>query len=268
METDALPLERGGVEMTPALPPAALPPPHAVSEESLTPTHQKQQLMRRVRSVQDAAKHGLLLGAQGRSKSRPGQYGAVNGPLNSRNSTQITFSVLDSFSSRAGGTQMDNSPKIDSRRMKALLLEVLVNGTSGVIAFLLSSTLAVSCASVLVGHGTPLSSVIAHFIDMNLLGTAVLSIVLAWQAISNHLHGDLEKVVPTTVMMVAITSMVLGLVFFLMGFFRVTSIANYMPYPVIAGFLSGIGAQLMKNGVHMASSKALTEAFFTWDVQL
>ncbi|KAL4157109.1 hypothetical protein PRNP1_006134 [Phytophthora ramorum] len=291
METDALPLERGGVEMTPALPPATLRPPHAVSEESLTPTHQKQQLMRRVRSVQDAAKHGLLLGAQGRSKSRPGQYGAVNGPLNSRNSTQITFSVLDSFSSRAGGTQMDNSPKIDSRRMKALLLEVLVNGTSGVIAFLLSSTLAVSCASVLVGHGTPLSSVIAHFIDMNLLGTAVLSIVLAWQScapwtlgsidvfvapimaemaekISNHLHGDLEKVVPTTVMMVAITSMVLGLVFLLMGFFRVTSIANYMPYPVIAGFLSGIGAQLMKNGVHMASSKALTEAFFTWEVQL
>ncbi|OWZ08017.1 Sulfate Permease [Phytophthora megakarya] len=251
METDALPLERGGVVMTPLLQPAA-PPVHATSEENLTPTHQKQQLMRRVSSVQDAAKHGLLLGAQGRSNSRPGQYGAF----------------------------------------KALLLEVLVNGTSGVIAFLLSSTLAVSCASVIVGHGTPLATVIARFIDMNLLGTAVLSIVLAWQScapwtlgaidvfvapimaemadkISHHLHGDLDKVVvPTTIMMVALTSMVLGLVFFLMGFFRVTSIANYMPYPVIAGFLSGIGAQLMKNGVHMASSKALTMAFFTWDVSM
>ncbi|EGZ19673.1 hypothetical protein PHYSODRAFT_495964 [Phytophthora sojae] len=249
METDALPLERGGVEMAPILtPPPA--PPHASSDSSFhSPAPQKQQLMRRVRSVQDAAKHGLLLGAQGRSRSRPGEYGA------------------------------------------ALLLEVLVNGTSGVIAFLLSSTLAVSCASVLVGHGTPLASVIAHFIDMNLLGTAVLSVVLAWQScapwtlgaidvfvapvmaemaqkISDHLHGDLDKVVPTTVMMVAITSMVLGVVFFLMGLFRVTSIANYMPYPVIAGFLSGIGAELMKNGVHMASSKALTAAFFTWDVQM
>ncbi|RLN51095.1 hypothetical protein BBJ29_007019 [Phytophthora kernoviae] len=86
--------------------------------------------------------------------------------------------------------------------------------------------------------------------------------------ISHHLHGDLDKVVPTTVMMVAITSVILGLVFYLMGLFRVTSIANYMPYPVIAGFLSGIGAQLMKNGVHMASSKAMTAAFFTWDVQV
>ncbi|EEY56793.1 Sulfate Permease (SulP) Family [Phytophthora infestans T30-4] len=251
METDALPLERGGVEMTTLLQPAGSPPVHAVSQENLTPTHQKMQLMRRVRSVQDAAKHGLLLSSQSRSTSRPGQYGAV----------------------------------------KSLLLDVVVNGTSGVIAFLLSSTLAVSCASVVVGHGTPLATVIAHFIDINLLGTAILSVVLAWQScapwtlgaidvfvapvmaemaekISHHLHGDLEKVVPTTVVMVAITSMILGLVFFLMGLFRVTSIANYMPYPVIAGFLSGIGAQLMKNGVHMASSKAVTAAFFTWKVQL
>ncbi|GMF11122.1 unnamed protein product [Phytophthora lilii] len=283
METAALPLERGGVEMPPMVQPPA-PPPHAVSEESLTPRRQNQQLMRRVRSVTDAAKHGLLLGARGRSNSRPGEYGAVH----SRHSTQITFSVQSSFNASDGRAM----PKeVDARRLKALFLEVLVNGTSGVIAFLLSSTLAVSCASVLVGHGTPLATVIAHFIDMNLLGTAVLSTVLAWQScapwtlgsidvfvapimaemaekISNHLHGDLEKVVPTTVVMVAITSMVLGLVFFLMGIFRVTSIANYMPYPVIAGFLSGIGAQLMKNGVHMASSKALTAAFFTWEVQL
>ncbi|ETN24041.1 hypothetical protein PPTG_00502 [Phytophthora nicotianae INRA-310] len=283
METDALPLERGGVEMTPLLQPAAPPPVHAVSQENLTPTHQKQQLMRRVRSVQDAAKHGLLLSSQTRSTSRPGQYGAVNDPY----SSQFTFSVRDNFNS----SDPLAVPQLNTRKLKSLLLDVVVNGTSGVIAFLLSSTLAVSCASVVVGHGTPLASVIAHFIDINLLGTAVLSVVLAWQScapwtlgaidvfvapvmaemaekISHHLHGNLEEVVPTTVVMVAITSMVLGLVFFLMGLFRVTSIANYMPYPVIAGFLSGIGAQLMKNGVHMASSKAVTAAFFTWKVQL
>ncbi|KAG1691603.1 hypothetical protein DVH05_026766 [Phytophthora capsici] len=288
METDALPLDRGNVEMMPLLQPTASPPVHAVSEENLTPSHQKQQLMRRVRSVQDAAKAGLLLGAQGRSRSRPNEYGAVNGPFGGRNSSQITFSVHDSFNSRSGS---GSHPKFDTQQLKAKLLEVLVNLTSGVIAFLLSSTLAVSCASVLVGHGTPLATVIARFIDMNLLGTAMLSIVLAWQScapwtlgaidvfvapvmaemaekISKHLHGDLDKVVPTTVVMVAMTSMILGLVFFLMGLFRVTSIANYMPYPVIAGFLSGIGAQLMKNGVHMASSKALTAAFFTWDIQM
>ncbi|CEG36581.1 cyclic nucleotide-binding protein [Plasmopara halstedii] len=287
METDALPLERGGVEMTQLLQPAASPPIHAVSHENLTPSHETENLLRRVRSVQDAAKHGLLLGYQNRSRSRPGPYGAMSVPRTGQYTSEITFTLQDSFRSR--GPLLTS--ELDVRRFKTILVDIVVNGTSGVIAFLLSSTLAVSCASVLVGHGTPLSTVIAHFIDINLLGTAVLSVILAWQScapwtlgaidvfvapvmadmaerISDHLHGDLDKVVPTTVVMVAMTSIVLGLVFFIMGLFRVTSIANYMPYPVIAGFLSGIGAQLMKNGIHMASSKAVTAAFFTLKVQL
>lgn len=37
---------------------------------------------------------------------------------------------------------------------------------------------------------------------------------------------------------------------------------------VIAGFLSGIGAELLKNGIHMASSKAFTSAFFTLQEQM
>lgn len=49
--------------------------------------------------------------------------------------------------------------------------------------------------------------------------------------ITDHLHGDLEKVLPTTIVMVSLTSLILGAVFFVMGSFRVTSIANYMPYP-------------------------------------
>lgn len=46
-----------------------------------------------------------------------------------------------------------------------------------------------------------------------------------------HLDGDMDLIVPTTVVMVAMTSFLLGVVFFFMGIFRVTSIANYMPYP-------------------------------------
>lgn len=51
------------------------------------------------------------------------------------------------------------------------------------------------------------------------------------ERITFHLDGDLELIVPTTVVMVAMTSFLLGVVFFFMGIFRVTSIANYMPYP-------------------------------------
>ncbi|TDH71318.1 hypothetical protein CCR75_005741 [Bremia lactucae] len=285
METDALPLERGGVEMTPLLQPVASAPVHATSHENFSLIHQNQQLMRRVRSVQDAAEERLLFGFHSSTGSRLGPYGALDGR---KYSTNIVL-MQDNLYTRSEGDLASSA--LNTRQFQSILLDLVVNVTSGVIAFLLSSTLAVSCASVVVGHGTPLASVIAHFIDINLLGTAILSVVLAWQSsapwtlgaidvfvapvmaemaekISTHLHGNLEKVVPTTVVMVALTSIILGLVLFLMGLFRATSIANYMPYPVIAGFLSGIGAQLMKNGIHMASSKAVTMAFFTWKVQL
>ncbi|KAJ0404803.1 hypothetical protein P43SY_003479 [Pythium insidiosum] len=185
----------------------------------------------------------------------------------------------------------DGRGGITAARVQAQVLEVLVNLTSGVIAFLLSSTLAVSCASVIVGHGTPLSLYIAHFIDMNFLGTAVLSVVLAWQScapwtlgaidvfvvpvmatiagkITMHLQDDMDSAVATSIVMVALVSVVLGVVFYFMGILRVTSAANYMPYPVIAGFLSGIGAELIKNGVHMAAENAFSLAFFTLEQQL
>lgn len=51
------------------------------------------------------------------------------------------------------------------------------------------------------------------------------------ERITLRLDGDMELLVPTVVVMVAMTSFLLGLVFFVMGIFRVTSIANYMPYP-------------------------------------
>ncbi|CAI5721827.1 unnamed protein product [Hyaloperonospora brassicae] len=266
METAALPLDRGNVAMTSVVShqrsPAA-PPPHVLSDGSLTPSNDSAlRLTRRRHSVHDPA-------TPTRGSATTAATRLLRHPL--------------------GPVEAPSAPAVP--RCRALALEVLVNGTSGVIAFLLSSTLAVSCASVVVGHGTPLASVIAPFIDMNLLGTAVLSVVLAWQSrapytlgsidvfvapvmadmadkISTHLHGDLATVVPTTVVMIAATSVVLGLVFVAMGACRVTAIANYIPYPVIAGFLSGIGAQLMKNGVHMAASRAFSAAFWTTDVQV
>ncbi|KAF1332812.1 Sulfate permease, partial [Globisporangium splendens] len=304
MEPISLPLDRGGIlEME--LPDVTSSPlwrrntirrHHANSAQSLSPrtvTRQQQlQLMRRVSSYQDAVNPLLQFGAKRNYGDRLSQLqDAAN---ESRSSVGESSRLLfQEESSRLRLLQQASSMGLDDGgpSCKETILEILVNLTSGVIAFLLSSTLTVSCASVIVGHGTPLATVIAHFIDMNLLGTAILSLVLAWQSqapwtlgaidvfvapimasmadkITLRLDGDLDLIVPTTVMMVAMTSLLLGLVFFFMGIFRVTSIANYMPYPVIAGFLSGIGAELLKNGIHMASSDAFTMEFFTLEQQL
>jgi MFS superfamily sulfate permease-like transporter len=50
-------------------------------------------------------------------------------------------------------------------------------------------------------------------------------------SIADSLDQDMEKTVPTVIIMVSLTSSLLGLVFMSMGMLRVTSIANYMPYP-------------------------------------
>jgi hypothetical protein len=108
-------------------------------------------------------------------------------------SSEVYHNLLDDTRDRASyGTlpvsQRENAVdvSIDEVPAKSFLViqvqKILVNLASGLMAFLLSSTLAVSCAAVIVGHGTPLSSVVANFIDMNILGTSILSIVLAWRS--------------------------------------------------------------------------------------
>ncbi|DBA05312.1 TPA: hypothetical protein N0F65_007474 [Lagenidium giganteum] len=277
MEATALPLERGAVELLEAPLRRELRAQGSLSTQSLSPRSctAQQQLIRRVSSYHGGLKTRLF------KKTSGDGYGSHD--MGDVEDVRLSLRPM-----RIGSAV--SAPRGEGV-WKRRVMEAMVDLTSGTIAFLLSSTLAVSCASVIVGHGTPLSEYIAHFIDMNFLGTAILSIVLAWQSgapwtlgaidvfvapimasmaqkITIHLRADMEYVVPTSVMMVALTSMLLGLVFFLMGVFRVTSIANYMPYPVIAGFLSGIGAELMKNGVHMASSDALSMLIFTIATQL
>lgn len=191
MESLALPLERGAVELTLRSPlRRAAQPPHASSAQSLSPRGalaRERALVRRVSSFHDAISVSIDHGDGGKDAARKhrlssftsGEYGR-SGSLASQTSFRDAsgFRKAKPSDSLLSGTANENWMEDGSRRA----LNVLVNLTSGVIAFLLSSTLAVSCGSVLVGHATPLSIYGAHFIDMNLLGTAVLCIVLAWQS--------------------------------------------------------------------------------------
>lgn len=184
MEPTALPLARGALEV------AALSPgpagggswAHASSALAMSQARDAQQeqalLMRRVSSYQGSY-FPQAQGARG-----PATYGGLAIKRTPRHSYgaggKLPAQASGSFfpvSSRAPELEPVEAP---ADRAKRIALTAMVNFTSGVIAFLLSSTLAVSCASVIVGHGTPLATVIADFIDMNLLGTAVLCVVLAW----------------------------------------------------------------------------------------
>lgn len=196
MEPISLPLERGGAlelsdgDSTPLWRRNTIHRHHhASSAQSLSPRSmsKQQQLMRRVSSYQDAARGGQLktygAGGGGLLSGLQDSYDAAASERESLGESSRLLFREESSRRRLLLQQSDLSLANDGRTsLKEKILEALVNLTSGVIAFLLSSTLTVSCASVIVGHGTPLATVIAHFIDMNLLGTAVLSLVLAWQS--------------------------------------------------------------------------------------
>jgi hypothetical protein len=66
-------------------------------------------------------------------------------------------------------------PELPSR---SVLSRLCVNIVSGVVGFMLSCTLSVACANVVAGHHTPLSSYVVYLIEMNLLGTVIISSVL------------------------------------------------------------------------------------------
>lgn len=197
MEPISLPLERGGVleleltdvTSTPIWRRNKIHRHHASSAQSLSPRTMskqqlQQQLMRRVSSYQDDVKGSHLLQTGAKRNYGGGVSRTQDSRASSSSASESSRLLFREESSRLRKLQQASSMTVDDGKVlyKERILEVLVNLTSGVIAFLLSSTLTVSCASVIVGHGTPLATVIAHFIDMNLLGTAILSLVLAWQS--------------------------------------------------------------------------------------
>ncbi|KAF0699651.1 Aste57867_9796 [Aphanomyces stellatus] len=178
-------------------------------------------------------------------------------------------------SSPIGGLADTTAPPL-SPRAPSCPSHFFATGVSGVVGFLLSSTLAVSCATVIAGTVSPLQHGLAALIDMHLLGTTLVSVVLVFASQAPYAVGAVDiftvpivsdmarvindalrhthphAVVPTVLVTVSLCAILLGLATFCMGRLRLTSVVHYVPFPVIAGFLSGLGGVLVKNAVFLA----------------
>ncbi|OQR94830.1 Sulfate Permease (SulP) Family [Achlya hypogyna] len=175
------------------------------------------------------------------------------------------------------------SPRAESpsARDRSRLYDAALNVLAGAVVFLLSSTMAVSCASVVVGRDPALGAYLANVIDMNLLGTAIMGLFMCWRShapwamaaidvsvvpvladmahhITKELNKDMKQVVPTLFVTIAAASVSIGLCVYLVGKCRISSLSHYIPFPVITGFLAGIGGVLVKDGMHMAAQAPLT----------
>jgi SulP family sulfate permease len=69
-----------------------------------------------------------------------------------------------------------------------------------------------------------------------------------------------QAVFATVVTAIALTSLVTGLLFLLLGWFKLSGFVRYIPYPVIGGFLAGTGWLLSKGAVGVMLDMPLTLA--------
>ncbi len=89
------------------------------------------------------------------------------------------------------------------------------------------------------------------------------TIILAIMAgeIAAQFPDDVATSLPTVIMAIAVTTCVVGGVYFLLGTFKLGNLVRFMPYPVIGGFLGGTGYLLAQGAFNVMTDQGL-ELFY------
>lgn len=90
--------------------------------------------------------------------------------------------------------------------------------------------------------------------------TTAALLSLAAGAVAGGIAVASEQAFVTVVAVMVIASLLTGLCFLLLGWFRLGRLVRFIPYPVIAGFLSGTGWFLFKGGLGLLAGEPLTVA--------
>ena len=90
-------------------------------------------------------------------------------------------------------------------------------------------------------------------------GPAAL-IAVAAGGIAASLIGsvDPDSVFSTVVAAIIMSSLATGLVFFLIGYFKLGNLVRYIPYPVVGGFLAGTGWLLTRGAIEVMTGESLS----------
>jgi SulP family sulfate permease len=97
--------------------------------------------------------------------------------------------------------------------------------------------------------------------------TAVLAITAA-SIVAAMAGASQSAQLATVIAMIVCTSLVTGLIFVLLGAFRLGGLVRFLPYPVMGGFLAGTGWLLTVGGLGMMVDVPLNQALLQGDVIL
>lgn len=86
--------------------------------------------------------------------------------------------------------------------------------------------------------------------------TAVLAVIVVSVTASGELDVTPDQLFTSIVVIISISTLVGAVLFWLVGRFRLAVLAQYVPYPVVAGFLAATGWLLVKGSVGVMSGVA------------
>ncbi|HUM71305.1 MAG TPA: SulP family inorganic anion transporter, partial [Chloroflexota bacterium] len=168
----------------------------------------------------------------------------------------------------AGNTSLPRTG--DELRWQRLLPAV----TAGFVVGLLEVILTLSFAALI--YSGPLSGFVSQGVGLALFGvilsgiiialftslpgvvggnqdvaTAVLAVIAATIARSMPSGSSPEEIFLTIAVAIALTTMITGLFFWVIGYFQSGNLVRFLPYPVMGGFLAGTGWLLATGGLSM-----------------
>lgn len=67
-----------------------------------------------------------------------------------------------------------------------------------------------------------------------------------------------DQIFPTIIALIALSSVFIGITFFVLGYFRLGRLLQIIPYPIICGVLSGLGLIILINGLSILVGRRIT----------
>jgi SulP family sulfate permease len=91
----------------------------------------------------------------------------------------------------------------------------------------------------------------------------ILGLIVGPMAATLHARGADDQIVPTMFAAIALGSLVCGAFLLALGYFRLGNLIRYIPFPVMGGFLAGIGWLLLTAGIASMAGITLHHDNFT-----
>ncbi|HRJ74576.1 MAG TPA: SulP family inorganic anion transporter, partial [Anaerolineales bacterium] len=157
--------------------------------------------------------------------------------------------------------------------------QIITSITAGLVAGLIVIVFCISLATLI--FSGEMSAYVSRGIGLFLFGGFVMSILIsifgtlpgtaigpqdgpaaliavAASGIVASLVGTPDSVFSTVVATIMICSFATGIIFFLIGTFKLGNLVRYIPYPVVGGFLAGTGWLLTRGAIEVMTGQTLS----------